>query len=591
MAINRFDVPSQANFINTYQALPFQELALAAESRQQKHDEILGKLNTAVAAADALKYISGSEDKKTINQYRRKFSDIADKYVDKDLSDPEVYRSLLSEMRRGINKQDIAKIQESHSAWAQNQKNKAEMKAKGIYHEGLDQDPYKNYNTLTQGVYGYQTEALLDSKKKAKSYFDDLKPTQTFDPITGMIVRKIDKEDILRVASGNLSNFIDSNEGRQAIKLSAGRYGKDYNSLKVEEKEELATAFLLEHGEEFLQYSETPTSYGLRNTKNNGNDKEESTFKPWTESTNAIKVSENEKLELADVKREGVPGTSLGMGYGVSFTSQRYNQNTKEGLEKLEKDSPKTKKIETVRENFSKYNPELLDTSYEKFVDIYNNAINGVNNQDLSLQGIPEPQIQKLIKDEISGGLTLKKLMVQSGNEKPERINLNKKGFNKIGVNNTEDLKTIIQQSPMIYLTQDSESPGMYVIEVPGKKKRDEIKRLFISSNNDVQHLTKNSYNVNQAIRKLDDTPFDIGYNPKDGKRYAMRVIPKLTETSDGGRFDFELKYGTLDEQGNYTEVGTYEGGLNELKKREMNALMKSQIHGTNIDFLHLTGL
>ena len=57
MAINRFDEAAQANFINTYVPIPFEELSKAAASRQNKVDQGRQMLDEANAAAASIKAI------------------------------------------------------------------------------------------------------------------------------------------------------------------------------------------------------------------------------------------------------------------------------------------------------------------------------------------------------------------------------------------------------------------------------------------------------------------------------------------------------------------------------------------------------
>lgn len=248
MAANRFDQPAQAQFINTYAPLPFKELYAATQQRRGVLDENLGRLDAARAAADQLKYIPGSQDETTIGNVRRTMDDIANNYLDKDLSDPEIYRSLRSDLRTKINTGDINDIQSSYGAWASNQKNVADLKKKGLYREEIDQDPGQGYNTLgEQGIYGHQTSSYVDARPIGEQYFNQLTPSSKLrrDPNTGLMAYfdVIDETTIADVATDNVQSFLDTQGGQQAVQIAKARgvEGDD---------EQIAQAILLDIGKE-----------------------------------------------------------------------------------------------------------------------------------------------------------------------------------------------------------------------------------------------------------------------------------------------------------------------------------------------------
>ena len=259
MAVNQYSTPAEARFINTYVPIPFEQLNQAAATRQAKHDTNLAGLDAARAGLANINYIPDSQDEVYVRNALHTMDEISDQFVGADLSDPEQERALRNAMRTQISGENLRKIQTSHGMWEQNQKIKADLKRQGKYHEALDADPWRGYNTLgEQGVYNYQTEALLDSRRAAEQYFNNLRANQMVSEDGTSLISGVSQADIDRAASGNLRNFIDTNEGRQAVKLAAYRSGIDYDSLNQQQREGLADQYLRDVGQEFKYTQMTP---------------------------------------------------------------------------------------------------------------------------------------------------------------------------------------------------------------------------------------------------------------------------------------------------------------------------------------------
>jgi hypothetical protein len=232
----------------------------AVATRQAKLDENLARLDQARATAESLKYISNSEDERYIKgTVLPGMERISETYGMQDLSDPTVYNAMRADIRTSFDRSRVRDIQESKMAYDANQKIIADLKRRGQYHEALDlADPQRlqgGYDSRT-GVYGYQTEAMLDVRKAAEQYFNNLKADTSFDETMGTITSEISKGKVQRSAQENIRSFLDSKEGEQAVRMAAYREGVDYDSIPKDQREAYAMDVLMEVGEEF-QYSRT----------------------------------------------------------------------------------------------------------------------------------------------------------------------------------------------------------------------------------------------------------------------------------------------------------------------------------------------
>ena len=184
MAVNKYDRPAEHKFINTYSPIPFAELAAAGQARQNRLDENLGRLDAAQAAANQINYIPNSVDQKRVEEIQTGLSNIADQFIDQDLSDPEIYRKLRRGMREVVDPNEIKAIEGSFQGWQNYNKMAAQMKSKGeqIY------KPYDfaNYSTKDTGIFtdlptmdlGDKARATIDAFMKRpqvidKPYFEE----------------------------------------------------------------------------------------------------------------------------------------------------------------------------------------------------------------------------------------------------------------------------------------------------------------------------------------------------------------------------------------------------------------------------------
>ncbi|HKL13289.1 MAG TPA: hypothetical protein VJ907_06755, partial [Halanaerobiales bacterium] len=145
---NRFDRAADAQFINTYAPIPFQELAQAAQMRQNTYDQNSARVDAAIAAADDLLAIPNSADARRADEIRASLSKVSDEFAGQDLSDPEIYRSLKKKIRQIASPGEVKSIQQSYAGWQNYKKLENQMKAKGqAVYNPYDFTGYDSFNT------------------------------------------------------------------------------------------------------------------------------------------------------------------------------------------------------------------------------------------------------------------------------------------------------------------------------------------------------------------------------------------------------------------------------------------------------------
>ena len=170
--ITRYDQPAQAQFMNYYEPIPFQEISQAGAQIQQRYNQNRGQFEQFVDESGNLKYIPKSADKAYIESVTSGLKDISDKYASLDYGDPEIQRQLRREVNKVVDRNRVAAIQQSAQNWEEAQKIKAQMLAKG-------QTPYKpfdytGYDTGVSGVYTETPTATLNYEGALQDFFSNV---------------------------------------------------------------------------------------------------------------------------------------------------------------------------------------------------------------------------------------------------------------------------------------------------------------------------------------------------------------------------------------------------------------------------------
>jgi hypothetical protein len=218
MAINRYDTPAQAQFINTYVPIPFEDILKAGEAKQGMYNKNRTGFETAQVQAEQLKYIPGSKDEQYIKDIvLPTFENIADKYSTQDYSDPNIVRRINKEIQTNIDRERVRRIQESHKGYEQFNKELGVLGSKGALAPYLNQFDPSSFDSQYD-IFNRRAEAALDFNKEAESYFNQLRDTHLgYNQETGMMVSGVTPKTVEDVTRANLNEFMSSPTGQQAI--------------------------------------------------------------------------------------------------------------------------------------------------------------------------------------------------------------------------------------------------------------------------------------------------------------------------------------------------------------------------------------
>ena len=295
MAVNRYDVPSQDRYFNTYVDLPYEQIMGTVAARQGQLDKAQDALTNMYADTQNLKYIPGSKDEEFVRNYVSGVSDLVGKYYMQDMSDPVVANQLRSEFNKMTNRQALQNIQMSKAAWDANNKVRAALQAEGTYDPLLDEDPAEGWDTVGSGkVYNYIVSPYKNPWPTADSYFKDLKPGDLGNR-GDYWYEGIDKKRIDEVVDAKWGSFADTIEGKQYVKKMAKQSGQDPNDPAVREK--IAKEYL--RGVGYSQWTWENRGGVLRETSRSG-----SKGKDGESSYNPLLVVEGPDKNISGAKKE-----------------------------------------------------------------------------------------------------------------------------------------------------------------------------------------------------------------------------------------------------------------------------------------------
>ena len=153
--VNRYDRPAQAEFVNTYVPIPFQELVTIGKELNARRDKAQETLNSTLN--DWKKFYSPSQkdmemwDSLTIN------NPAVRDVINKTVSDPNYIKTAegqaaIAGLTNSVNVKALRQLQANAAQLTQYQNNYADMLSKGL--QVWDPIDVANYNTLGEGGKG-----------------------------------------------------------------------------------------------------------------------------------------------------------------------------------------------------------------------------------------------------------------------------------------------------------------------------------------------------------------------------------------------------------------------------------------------------
>lgn len=237
MAVNRFDKPAEARFIETYAPINFDALYRIGAANKEAVDQAEKELAANIRTFGSFQSMSNKDVENYYRESIGKFKDL----VQYAAENPEAMKSasFRSSLQQRINSIDYAKL----SQYAQNAANLkerasniAKMKAEGTYNPEWDTIDIANWDTDTQKIMDELSPVkYLTANQLSNAYFDNMKQGtigSTWKDGVKYTVTGNTYEDLLSVAKAHENDLINTPQGAMYMKRFLQQTGGDESKAR-----------------------------------------------------------------------------------------------------------------------------------------------------------------------------------------------------------------------------------------------------------------------------------------------------------------------------------------------------------------------
>ena len=218
MAINRYDSPAEAQFIDTYVPIPFEKLYTLGKQAKEEVDKALADASAAFKEWGEFQSLSQKDIQTFYDETKGKALPVVNDLI----KNPDKIKTVEGRMalQSVINNVDSAKL----SALRQSAENMAtydkltkELMMKGLYNPDWHYRDFTNYDS-TQGMFNETPIAYMDINELSKPYMDQME--KGYIGSDGMYdYYGNTKEDLEQVANAHLTDMINTPQGQMHIKM------------------------------------------------------------------------------------------------------------------------------------------------------------------------------------------------------------------------------------------------------------------------------------------------------------------------------------------------------------------------------------
>ena len=218
MAINRYDSPAEAQFIDTYVPIPFEKLYTLGKQAKEEVDKALADASAAFKEWGEFQSLSQKDIQTFYDETKGKALPVVNDLI----KNPDKIKTVEGRMalQSVINNVDSAKL----SALRQSAENMAaydkltkELMMKGLYNPDWHYRDFTNYDS-TAGMFNETPIAYMDINELSKPYMDQME--KGYIGSDGMYDYYGNKpEDLEQVANAHLTDMINTPQGQMHIKM------------------------------------------------------------------------------------------------------------------------------------------------------------------------------------------------------------------------------------------------------------------------------------------------------------------------------------------------------------------------------------
>lgn len=220
MAVNRYDNPAQAQFINTYVPIPFEQLYTLGKEAKAEVDKALNAYTTTLDKWGEFRSPSEKDTREFYNETYGRALPVAEELAKNiDLIKTPEGRAKIFSVINNTDRAKLSMLKQSADNLRSRQQINAKLMMEGKYNPLWHSVDFTNYSTIDSGIYNdlsplaYKSEVDL-----VKPFVDNLKPS-SLGTEGGYLMHGVSQEAVKAQVDKNLSSILNTPEAQKHIQV------------------------------------------------------------------------------------------------------------------------------------------------------------------------------------------------------------------------------------------------------------------------------------------------------------------------------------------------------------------------------------
>lgn len=226
MAVNRYDSPAQAEFINTYVPIPFEQLYTLGKQAKENVDKALSAYSTALDKWADFQSPSAIDTQEYYNEtYGRALPVAEEMSRNLDMLKTAEGRAKIYSIINNTDRAKLSMLRQSAENLKQRQKVNQQLMLSGKYDPEWHDVDFSNYSTLTSGIYNDVAPLAYKSVRELSDpYLKNLTPGY-IKTVGGYDYYGNTREDIEDAINSNFNDIVNTPEAAKHMQMYMQRTG------------------------------------------------------------------------------------------------------------------------------------------------------------------------------------------------------------------------------------------------------------------------------------------------------------------------------------------------------------------------------
>lgn len=224
--VNRYDNPAQAQFINTYVPIPFEQLYTLGKEAKADVDKAMTNLSTTFDKWSDFRSPSAVDTKIWYDETMGKARPLVDELASNlDLIKTPEGRAKINSMINNVDRAKLSMLKQSAKSLEERQKVNQKLMVEGKYNPLWHDVDFTNYNTAKAGIFNDVAPlAYQDIRSLSNPYYKELEPSY-LGTKNGYDIMGITRGDIEDIATAQFNNIASTPEAAKHMEVYMQRTG------------------------------------------------------------------------------------------------------------------------------------------------------------------------------------------------------------------------------------------------------------------------------------------------------------------------------------------------------------------------------